>query len=1293
MPGVQISIDRGGTFTDVHASVPGREDIILKVLSVDPANYPDAPTEGVRRVLELVTGKPHPRGTPLDTAPIDRIRMGTTVGTNALLERKGALSALLVTKGFRDLLRISTQSRPNIFDLSVATPELLYQDVVEVDERVTLEGYSEDPEPQTIDPASDPSLHVGLTGEIVRVLQTPDLDAVRVSLQKLWDDGYRSLSVVFLHSYVYPAHERLVGSLAREMGFAAVESAALQPMIKAVPRGTSATADAYLTPIIRAYIDSISANFQGGLEAANLRCDFMQSDGGLVDFRAFSGLKSILSGPAGGVVGYAQTSWDEEQRKPVIGFDMGGTSTDCSRFAGTYEHVFETTTAGVLIQSPQLDIITVAAGGGSMLFWRNGLFAVGPESAGAHPGPACYRKGGPLTVTDANLFLGRIAPDYFPQIFGPNEDEPLGTEVVADKFAELTAEINDDNRAMGRAAFSAEQVALGFLQVASEVMARPIRALTEARGYDTSDHILSCFGGAGGQHACDVAAALSIEQVVIHKYSSILSAYGLSLADLVHEVQRPAAVDFGAASFPVIEQTLADMSSEATAHLAGQDIDAGRIRLEVYLNMRYEGSNSAFMIMQHAGEATANFGKSFEEKHSREFGFVFPEKRILIDDYRVRAVGSTSEHKEKSPYRQLLDVAGKTKVEAPAAAGTKKVCFEAAAGGVDTNLYLLGTLEAGVRIPGPALILDQTQTILVRPKTTAVILDSIVVIELETSSVSNTGPPSSDAPQQTQQVERTVNPIQLSIFGHRFMSIAEQMGRTLQKTAVSTNIKERLDFSCAIFSPDGGLVANAPHVPVHLGSMQFCVRHLHHQWKGRLEEGDVLISNHPSSGGTHLPDITVVTPVFDNGAIVFFVASRGHHADIGGTRPGSMPPDSHFLYEEGAAILGEKLVSNGRFNEARVIEMLLHEPARRPGISGTRTLSDNLSDLKAQVAANKQGIHLIQALIGEYTLPEVHKYMFAIQANAEQAVRALLKTMHAAMPPGGLRATDYMDDGTPIALAITIDPATGDAVFDFTGTGPQVYGNTNAPRAITHSAIIYCLRALVASDIPLNQGCLAPIDVRIPPHTILSPGEGASVVGGNVLTSQRVTDVVLAAFGACADSSGCMNNLTFGMGGKRLDETGREVVDKGFGYYETIGGGAGAGPTWEGTSGVHTHMTNTRITDPEVLEKRYPVLLRAFAVRAGSGGEGAHRGGDGIVRDIEFLVPGVQVSILSERRSRAPRGRNGGGDGGMGRNTWVRKSDGMTISLGGKATASFGRGDRIIIETPGGGGYGAKVAA
>lgn len=613
---------------------------------------------------------------------------------------------------------------------------------------------------------------------------------------------------------------------------------------------------------------------------------------------------------------------------------------------------------------------SVAAGGGSRLFWRNGLFAVGPESAGAHPGPACYRKGGPLTITDANLFLGRIVPEYFPNIFGPNEDQPLGTEIVAEKFAELTDEINADNKAHGRPELSAKQVALGFLQVASEVMARPIRALTEARGFYTSDHILSCFGGAGGQHACDVASALSIKEIVIHKYSSILSAYGLSLADIVHEVQRPAAIEFRSASFPVIQETLADISTDAKKHLIDQKIDESHIRLEVYLNMRYEGSNSGFMVMQSNDADLASFKSSFEEKHAREFGFTFPEKKILIDDYRIRAIGSTSQHKEKSPYKQLQELAN-TQVAAPEPRSKTSVCFDAAVGDVATDLYLMNDLSPGVSVHGPALILDKTQTILVTPRAVARVLYSTVLIELEEESLATGG--------EVVPSQQVVNPIQLSIFGHRFMSIAEQMGRTLQKTSVSTNIKERLDFSCAIFSPDGGLVANAPHVPVHLGSMQFCVKHLYEEWRGRLEEGDVLISNHPASGGTHLPDITVVTPVFDNGEIVFFVASRGHHADIGGTRPGSMPPDSKWLHEEGAAILGEKLVSKGRFNEERIIEMLLYEPAKHPGSSGTRTLSDNLSDLKAQVAANQQGIRLIQALIEEYTLPEVHRYMFAIQ--------------------------------------------------------------------------------------------------------------------------------------------------------------------------------------------------------------------------------------------------------------------------------------------------------------------------
>lgn len=595
---------------------------------------------------------------------------------------------------------------------------------------------------------------------------------------------------------------------------------------------------------------------------------------------------------------------------------------------------------------------------------------MGPESAGAHPGPACYRKGGPLTITDANLFLGRIVPDYFPKIFGPNEDKPLDTEIVAEKFAELTNEINTDNKMCGQPELTAKQVALGFLQVASEVMARPIRALTEARGYHTSDHILSCFGGAGGQHACDVASALSIEEIVIHRYSSVLSAYGLSLADLVYEIQRPAAIEFTRENLPIIYENLTSISIDAKENLLNQNIEDSRIRLEVYLNMRYEGSSSGFMILQNAGEDLADFRTSFEEKHSREFGFIFPDKKIFIDDYRVRAIGSTSEHKEKSPHKQrqdLLDI----EVATPTPKSKTSVCFDAAIGDVPTNVFLQSDLVPGVKVHGPALILDMTQTILVSPGAVAIILDSTVLIELKDDM--------STAVVKPKQFERAVNPIQLSIFGHRFMSIAEQMGRTLQKTSVSTNIKERLDFSCAIFSPDGGLVANAPHVPVHLGSMQFCVKHLYQEWKGCLEEGDVLLANHPASGGTHLPDITVVTPVFDNGDIVFFVASRGHHADIGGTRPGSMPPDSKWLYEEGAAILGEKLVSKGRFNEARVIELLLYEPAKQPGSSGTRTLQNNISDLKAQVAANKQGIHLIQALIQEYTLPEVHRYMFAIQ--------------------------------------------------------------------------------------------------------------------------------------------------------------------------------------------------------------------------------------------------------------------------------------------------------------------------
>ncbi|KAF4929840.1 hypotheticall protein [Colletotrichum fructicola] len=1275
---IRISIDRGGTFTDVHAAIPGRDDIILKLLSVDPANYQDAPTEGIRRILEMVTGETLPRGQLLDLFHVESIRMGTTVATNALLERKGERVALITTKGFRDLLAIGNQSRPNIFDLSVTRPEVLFDEVVEVDERITMEDYTEDPASVKTTPTTDDNeLVTAITGETIRVLKRPDLAEIKTQLEKVREQGFRSIAVVFIHSYAYPDHELLVGRVAAEMGFSVTLSSEVQPMINVVPRGMSAVADAYLTPVIRQYIDSISANFKGGFAAAATRIEFMQSDGGLVDYRKFSGLKAILSGPAGGVVGYAQTSWDDEERRPVIGFDMGGTSTDVSRYAGVYDHVFETTTAGIAIQSPQLDIHTVAAGGGSILTWKNGLFNVGPESASAHPGPACYRKGGPLTVTDANLFLGRLLPEYFPKVFGPKENEPLNREVTASKFLELTSQINKDREASGLSLLSPEEVALGFLKVADEGMASPIRALTEARGYEAGVHHLACFGGAGGQHACSVATVLGISRIIIHKYSSILSAYGMSLADVVHEIQRPSAITYSDETAASIQQQLEDLSSQATLELVKQGFAEDRITHDAYLNMRYAGSSSSLMILK---GADWNFKTEFEDAHRRGFGFHFPEKAIIVDDIRIRATGAARAKVEKSPFTQMKAVEGST-AATPSPSGTNKVYFEGY-GHLDTAIYELQTIPVGARITGPALIIDNTQTILVTPASTATVLDSYVVIDRAPKEVVA----------KTNGEQEEFSPVQLTVFGHRFMSIAEQMGRTLQKTAVSTNIKERLDFSCAIFSPDGGLVANAPHVPVHLGSMQFAVRYQHNLWNGKLKDGDVLVSNHPSCGGTHLPDITVITPVFDGEEIAFYVASRGHHADIGGILPGSMPPTSSALWQEGAAIESTKLVSEGRFNEDEVRRLLLEEPAQYDGCSGTRRLQDNLSDLKAQIAANAKGIALIKALIAENGLATVHRYMYAIQHTAEHAVRELMQSTLAKFGSEPLVAVDYMDDGTPISLKITVSPD-GSATFDFTGTGPQVLGNTNAPIAITHSAIIYCLRGLISSQIPLNQGCLAPIHIVIPDGSILNPGAGLAVVGGNVLTSQRITDVVLKAFRASAASQGCCNNLTFGTGGK--DPVTGEHKD-GFGYYETIAGGAGAGPTWAGQSGVHTHMTNTRITDPEVFEKRYPCVLRRFQLRAGSGGVGRNRGGDGTVREIEFRVP-VQCSILSERRSRRPYGMEGGGDGEAGVNLVIVRDDMKNgeermVNLGAKATTKLRAGERVIIQSPGGGAWGAVEA-
>ncbi|RKP30958.1 Hydantoinase B multi-domain protein [Metschnikowia bicuspidata] len=1230
--GFRIAIDRGGTFTDCVGN-PGtgkqEDDIVLKLLSVDPANYPDAPLEGIRRLLEKLTGKPVPRGQPLDTSQIEHLRMGTTVATNALLERKGHKCALVTTKGFKDVLVIGNQSRPHIFDLSISRPGVLYDMVVEIDER------------------------------------RPDRESVRAALQVLYDAKVRSIGVCLMHAYTYPEHEQLVGEIAAEIGFPHVSlSSALTPMIKFVSRANSCVVDAYLTPEIRTYLRSFEAGLAHGYYARNnpsgVRCHFMQSDGGLVDARAFSGLRAILSGPAGGVVGYAATCYDPASATPLIGFDMGGTSTDVSRYSdGKLQHVFETVTAGVTVQSPQLDINTVAAGGGSNLAYKNGLFVVGPESAASEPGPACYRKGGPLTVTDANLFLGRLLPEYFPRIFGPKEDQSLDYDAAAAKFEALTEHINSTS---GGAPMTPQQVAHGFIVVANETMARPIRQLAEAKGYATAAHRIVSFGGAGGQHAVAIAASLGIRTVLIHRYSSVLSAYGMMLADVVEDVLEPCSVPLDNSSRATLEARLADLRERARAVLCAQEFRDADIEYEDYVNARFSGTESAIMVLRGSEWA---FRETFCAIHKREFGFVF-DKEILVDDVRVRAVGRSPREQDMGVDAQIRALHEAGKVMPPPrelARLVKSVYFDGA--DRETPVYRLEDFSAGHEVRGPAIIADGTQTNVIPPGALALVLKSHVVVTVGQEVGQEVG----------QKGEASASPVDLvllSIFSHRFMDIAEQMGHALQKTAVSVNVKERLDFSCALFDEDGNLVANAPHVPVHLGSMSTCVRFQSDLWKDRLQPGDVLVTNHPMAGGTHLPDITVITPVFRAGRISFYVASRAHHSDIGGLLPGSMSPHSKCLAHEGAAIYLELLVCDGEFRETRMTELLLAEPAKEPGCSGTRRLSDNISDLKAQVAANHKGTGLVAALVSEFGAATVAKYMRAIQDNAAETLARMLERV-LAQHGDELNASDYMDDGSRVALRVARD-TDSTVVFDFSGSGMQTYGNNNAPVAITHSAIIYCLRSLVDEAIPLNQGCLRPVRVVVPEHSILNPDDGCAVVAGNVC-------VVLRAFGAAANSQTCCNNFTFGVGGH--DHSGNYV--QGFGYYETIAGGHGAGPTWDGVSGVHTHMTNTRITDAEVLEKRYPVLLREFSVRAGSGGAGAHAGGCGLVRDMEFRVP-VTASILSERRVVPPHGLAGGHDGARGLNVWVRQ-----VNLGGKAAVSAAAGDRIVIQTPGGGGYGAPT--
>ncbi len=1282
-PSFRFSIDRGGTFTDVYAKVPGESGFrVVKLLSEDPQNYPDAPREGIRRILESVTGGTFPKES-FNAEKIEWIRMGTTVATNALLERKGAKTALVTTKGFRDLLQIGNQSRAKIFDLKIQKLDLLYEEVIEVNERVRIFKNSGNSK-------LDSGLEIveGTTGEKFAVLAKPDLVVVRQELKAVFEKGIRAVAVVFLHAYAFPEHERQIGVIAREIGFEQISlSHEVMPMVKMVARGDTTTVDAYLTPHIRNYLESFRSGFSDNLEKTQLL--FMQSDGGLTDSGNFKGSNAILSGPAGGVVGYAMTT---DLGQPVIGFDMGGTSTDVSRYGDDYELVHETETAGVRIQAPQMHIKTVAAGGGSRLFFRNGLFEVGPESAGAHPGPVCYRKDGYLAVTDANLVLGRLHPEYFPKIFGTNENEALDLEASRKSFEKITAEINVYSRERDLPELSKEEVALGFLRVANEVMVRPIREISVMRGFDIKEHVLACFGGAGGQHACSIARELGLSKIFIHRFSGILSAYGMGLADIVVEKQEPAALvltedkkDNGLKNLLI---NLENLAADAKTELLAQGYKTEQIEIKRYLNLRYQGTDTALMIpepdsianyetgitncelgisdsspeLRKNAEKFPDYVGAFRETYLREFGFDLTGREIIVDDLRVRAVAN-------SPGLQKYPLAKKDGT--PEVVDQTKCYFISESSGSgsweETPIYRLENLGAGQHLQGPAIVMQNTSTILVEPGCTAEITEyGDVVLNVETKTF--------------REIGTQADPVQVSIFGNLFMSIAEQMGRTLQRTAISTNIKERHDFSCAIFDESGGLVANAPHQPVHLGAMSEAVRQQVKLQGKMLKVGDVLLTNHPIAGGSHLPDITIVTPVWKDGKAIFYIASRGHHADIGGISPGSMPPFSRELKEEGACIKTFKLVENGIFNEAGITELLLApgKIKRNPGepaISGTRLLSDNLSDLKAQVAANQRGIDLLLEMVEHYSLEVVQAYMHHIQTNAEEAVRNMLKALskrEGLAEVDTVEANDFLDDGSEIVLRLTIDRRDGSAIFDFSGTGPELWGNLNAPRAVTHSAILYSLRCLIDQEIPLNQGCLNPIQVIIEDGSLLAPSENAAVVGGNVLTSQRITDVILKAFRACAASQGCMNNFTFG--------------NENFGYYETMGGGAGAGPDWHGQSGVHTHMTNTRITDPEILERRYPVMLCEFSIRKNSGGSGKFKGGDGLVREVEFLEP-LNAAILSERRVHRPYGLNGGESGKCGRNLFFRK-DGSTLFLGGKNEIRAEAGERIRIETPGGGGYG-----
>ena len=1187
----QFWVDRGGTFTDIVAKTPEGKLRTHKLLSENPEVYADAAVHGIRELLGLGANDPIPRGR------IGAVKMGTTVATNALLERKGERTLLLITKGMRDLLRIGFQNRPKLFDLNIELPELLYEDVIEVEERISADG------------------------DVIFPLDTKE---TRAALSRAYGQGYRSVAVALMHSYRFSDHEKQIGDMARQTGFNQVSlSHEASPLIKLVSRGDTAVVDAYLSPILRRYVSQVA----DALDAGNGGCErlmFMRSNGGLTDASLFEGRDAILSGPAGGVVGMVSTATEHGFDK-LIGFDMGGTSTDVCHYAGDFERSFETEVAGVRMRAPMMSIHTVAAGGGSILSFRDGRMQVGPESAGANPGPAAYRRGGPLTVTDCNVLLGKLQPDLFPPVFGPNADQPLDVDVVREKFEAMAVEIGNG--------LSVEEIAEGFLRIAVENMANAIKKISVQRGYDVTKYTMNCFGGAGGQHACLVADALGMQSVFIHPFAGVLSAFGMGLADV--RAMRENQFGQGIEQIEAAHDVLAELCQAAMAEVKGQGISDTKISTVKMAHIRPAGAQQTLEV---PFGNQADMTKAFEAAHKQRFGFVPQSADLIIEILSAEAIGETGETVKLDP-----DTSGTT--------SSQTTQMWSGNARHDVPVVDRTQMRKGDVVQGPAILTEPTGTNILESGWRAECIACGCLVLTRNSPLA-----------RTEAIGTKVDPVMLEVFNNLFMSIADQMGATLANTAYSVNIKERYDFSCAIFDKNGDLVANAPHVPVHLGSMSESVRVILRQNKDHIKPGDVFMMNNHFNGGTHLPDVTVITPVFDKEGtrILYTVASRGHHADIGGKTPGSAPPDSRTIDEEGVLIDNFLLVKEGQLRSVQTRELLAS------GKYPCRNIDQNMADLSAQIAANTTGLKELQKITDQFGVDTVHAYMSHVQANAEESVRRVLDVLH------DCEFTYPLDSGDQIQVAISVHKAQRTATIDFTGTSPQNEWNYNAPLAVCRAVVLYVFRTLVGTDIPMNEGCLKPLTLIVPAGSMINPDSPAAVISGNTEVSQAIADTLYGALGVIAGSQGTMNNFVYG--------------NDNYQNYETICGGTGAGDGFHGTSAVHSHMTNTRMTDPEVLETRFPVRLDEFSIRTGSGGGGEFQGGDGIIRRLRFLEP-TTVTVLSSHRKVPPHGAKGGSSGQIGENSILR-ANGEKEVLDGNDEAEMMFNDVFVLKSPGGGGFG-----